>query len=106
MSVVNLGEVHYILLKYIGERAAQEHLQALQHAVTMVGVDQASALEAASLKHAYKIGHVDSFAAALALRLKATLVSADPIFEKLGMSLKWIKLPPFVPNAEGRPRNR
>jgi hypothetical protein len=36
------------------------------------------------------LGHADSFAAMLAVTLKATLVSADPSFEKLGKTLKWV----------------
>jgi len=29
--------------------------------------------------------------------LKATLVSADPSFEKLGNTLKWVRLPKYEP---------
>jgi hypothetical protein len=32
----------------------------------------------------------------LAVTLKATLVSADPSFEKLGKMLKWVRLPKFA----------
>jgi hypothetical protein len=31
----------------------------------------------------------------LAWTLKATLVSADPAFEKLDKTLKWVRLPKF-----------
>jgi predicted nucleic acid-binding protein len=67
----------------------------LQHVATMVEADAAQALRAAEMKHKYKLGYADSFAATLALTLKATLVSADPAFEKLGKSLKWMRLPKF-----------
>jgi predicted nucleic acid-binding protein len=97
MSVINLGEVLYILLKHIGEQRAFQYVQALQHAVTMIEADTKRTLEAATLKHQYKIGYADSFAAALALASKATLVSADPTFEKVGKSLKWMRLPQFEP---------
>jgi predicted nucleic acid-binding protein len=40
-------------------------------------------------------GYADSFAAALAIEYGATLVSADPAFEKLEKKLKWMKLPRF-----------
>src|ERR1700733_3540789 len=95
MSVINLGEVLYILLKHIGEQRAVQYVQALQHAVTMIEADTKRTLEAATLKHRYKIGYADSFAAALALASKATLVSADPTFENVGKSLKWMRLPKF-----------
>jgi predicted nucleic acid-binding protein len=42
----------------------------------------------AATKQRYKLGYADSFAAALALESKATLVSADPSFESIGKSLK------------------
>ncbi len=35
MSVINVGEVLYILLKTLGEQRAFQSIQALQHTVTM-----------------------------------------------------------------------
>ena len=96
MSVVNLGEVHYVLLKHVGEPRARHYVQVLQHVATMVEADAAQALRAAEMKHGYKLGYADSFAATLAVALKATLVSADPAFEKLGKTLKWVRLPKFA----------
>ena len=96
MSVVNLGEVHYVLLKHVGEPRARHYVQVLQHVATMVEADAAQALHAAEMKHQYKLGYADSFAATLAVTLKATLVSADPAFEKLGKTLKWLRLPKFA----------
>ena len=95
MSVINMGEVFYILLKHIGEPRALHYFQVLQHAVTMIDADANSTIDAATLKHQYKLGYADSFAAALALASKATLVSADPSFEKIGKSLKWMRLSKF-----------
>ena len=94
-SVIHLGEVQYVLLKHVGESRARHYVQVLQHAVTMVEADAAQALGAAEMKHKYKLGYADSFAAMLAMTLKATLVSADPAFEKLGKTLKWVRLPKF-----------
>jgi predicted nucleic acid-binding protein len=95
MSVISLGEVLYVLLKHVGESRARHYVQVLQHVVTMIEADAAQALGAAEIKHKYKLGYADSFAAMLALTLKATLVSADPTFEKLGKTLKWVRLPKF-----------
>jgi predicted nucleic acid-binding protein len=95
ISVINLGEVFYILVKHIGEQRARHYIQVMQHAVTIVDADLSQTIEAATLKHRHQLGYADSFAAALALRLKATLVSADPGFESLGKSLKWMRLPRF-----------
>ena len=96
MSVVNLGEVFYVLLKHVGEQRARHYAQVLQHVATMVEPDTAQALGAAEMKHCYELGYADSFAATLAVSLKATLVSADPEFEKLGKSIKWLRLPKFT----------
>jgi predicted nucleic acid-binding protein len=96
MSVVNLGEVLYVLRKHVDESRARHYVQVLQHVATMVEADAAQALGAAEMKHKYKLGYADSFAATLAMTLKATLVSADPAFKKLGRSLKWVRLPKFA----------
>jgi predicted nucleic acid-binding protein len=95
MSAINLGEVLYILLKHVGEQRALQYIQALQHAVKIVEADAHRTIRAAILKHQYKLGYADSFAAALAQESNATLVSADPDFEKIGKSLKWLRLPKF-----------
>jgi predicted nucleic acid-binding protein len=99
MSVINMGEVLYILIKNLGEQRALHYIQVLQHVVTIVEADVAQTIQAATLKHQYKVGYADSFAAALSLSSKATLVSADSSFEKFGKSLKWMRLPEFDPKA-------
>jgi len=100
MSVINLGEVLYILLKRVGEQRGLHYIRILEHGVTIVDADTIRTIQAATLKHQLKLGYADSFAAALALELKATLVSADPSFEKVGKDLKWMRLPKF----DGKPR--
>lgn len=99
MSVINLGEVFYVLLRHVEEQQALHYVHALERVVTIVDADVPTTMRAARLKHQYKLGYADSFAAAVALSFKATLVSADPSFEKLGKSLKWVKLPRFNPKA-------
>ena len=96
MSVINLGEVLYVLLKHVDEQRARHYIQVLQNVARMVEADTAQALRAAELKHRHKLGYADSFAATLAVTLRATLVSADPAFERLGKSLKWLRLPGFA----------
>lgn len=95
MSVINVGEVFYILLRDIGEQRALHYIQVLQHGVMIVEADISHTIQAATLKHRHKLGYADSFAAALALASRATLVSADPSFESVGKSLKWMRLPKF-----------
>ena len=66
--------------------------------MSLIGVDTDRAVRAATLKHRHKLGYADSYAAALALETKATLVSADSSFERLGKSLKWLRLPRYRPS--------
>jgi ribonuclease VapC len=51
------------------------------------------AFEAARLKALHKLPYADSFAAALAIRERATLVTSDPHFERLGkqVSILWLR---------------
>ena len=93
MSVVNLGEVLYTLLKSIDEARALQMIRELQQVISVAGADVERTVQAAILKHRYKMGYADSFAAALAIEQNGTLVSADPVFEKLERKLKWMKLP-------------
>ena len=95
MSAVNLGEVFYILLRRLREDEALKYIDILQQAAVIRVPDVNHTIHAARLKHGYKLGYADSFAAALAMENSATLVSADPVFEKLGRKLNWMKLPRF-----------
>jgi predicted nucleic acid-binding protein len=95
MSVFNLGEVLYVLLRHVDEQRARHYIQVLQNVITIVEADTPQALDAAEIKHRYKLGYADSFALTLAVARRATLVSADPAFEKVGKSLKWLRLPRF-----------
>ena len=95
MSVVNLGEVFYVLLRRLADDEALKYVDILQQAAIIHAPDIDHTISAARLKHHYKIGYADSFAAALAIEKCATLLSADPVFEKLDRKLKWMKLPRF-----------
>jgi predicted nucleic acid-binding protein len=92
ISVVNWGEVIYTMAKHIGLAKALTDLKTMGAVLETVGVEEDMAEEAASLKHNFKLGYGDSFAAALAIQMGTTLVSADPDFAKLGKRLKWMQL--------------
>jgi len=95
VSVINLGEALYVLLKSIEETRALQMIRELQQVVSIAEADIDRTVQASILKYRYKLGYADSFAAALAIEYNATLVSADPSFEKLERKLKWMKLPRF-----------
>jgi predicted nucleic acid-binding protein len=93
ISVVNLTEVAYVLARYLNQDKVDLCTQSVRPVVEPVGVDEQAALRAANLRTRYKLGLADCFAAELAMRAGATLVTADPEFEKLGKRLKILALP-------------
>jgi predicted nucleic acid-binding protein len=96
ISVVNLSEVLYILSRYIRPDEALRFIEKTQDAVQAISVDQRASQDAAMLRIRYKLGFADCFAAEQALRIGATLVTADPDFERLGKRLKVLELPRHV----------
>jgi predicted nucleic acid-binding protein len=93
ISVVNLAEVLYIFAKFSTLEKARTAIQKVRSLVEFVSPDTEQALAAAALRSRYKLGLADCFAAELAMRTRATLVTADPEFAKLGKQLKVLALP-------------
>ena len=93
MSVINRGEALYTLAKRTGMLAAIETFRTLAHYIESVDVNEQFATEAATLKFSFRLGYADCFAAVLAIRRGAALVTADPDFEKLGKVVKVQGLP-------------
>ena len=96
ISVVNRGEVLHGLARHAGIQDATASLRTLSACLEFVDVRQEEADAAAVLKVKYKLGFADCFAAELALRKSATLVTADPEFFKLGKQLKILALPRYT----------
>lgn len=94
ISAINLGEVFYTLRKTATEESALRMIAKVSGLAVVIEINSDTAIKAAELKYRYKLGYGDSFAALLAFERKATLVSADPDFEKLGKTIKWMKLQP------------
>jgi ribonuclease VapC len=92
ISTVNWGEALYSLAKSAGLGTATSDLKAMSVFVESVVVDEALAEAAAAIKLHYRLGYADCFAAALAVRMNATLVTSDPDFTKLGKKLKILAL--------------
>ena len=96
VSVMNLGEVFYWLWRERGEEKARQTIDDFSRLpLQVVPVDLPQALKAGELKVLHKIPYVDCIAAALALQHRATLVTADRDFEKLGrhFPILWLKRP-------------
>jgi predicted nucleic acid-binding protein len=94
MSAVNYGEVYGSILRAHGSDRAAAAISAVQPLpIRLVDATPARAFQAAEVKTKYKLYYVDSFAAALAMEYKATLVTGDTDFRKLGHSFPvlWLK---------------
>jgi predicted nucleic acid-binding protein len=93
ISVVNLGEVFYLIWRSKGEQKARQTIDDLTLLpLQIVAADLPQTLKAAELKATHKIPYVDCIAAALALQRRATLVTSDRDFEKLGRRLPMLWL--------------
>jgi predicted nucleic acid-binding protein len=93
VSVMNLGEVFYWLWIKRSEERARQTLDGLcRLPIQIVPIDLSQAIKAGELKALHKIPYVDCIAAAVALQHRATLVTADRDFEKLGrrFSVAWL----------------
>jgi predicted nucleic acid-binding protein len=95
ISVVNLAEVLYIFARYSMLDEAHNAIHRVKSLVEFVPSDSEQALDAAVLHHRYKLGLADCFAAQLAMRTGAALVTADTEFAKLGRQLKVLALPRY-----------
>jgi predicted nucleic acid-binding protein len=94
MSAVNYGEVYGKILRDAGPEQALMAVHAVSPLpIEIVDANTKSAFRAADAKAKYKLYYVDAFAAALAIEHKATLVTSDSDFRKLGRSFPvvWLK---------------
>lgn len=79
LSVINLGEVYYILGRRRGEAAATEAVSEIRNLpVTVLQVTEELVFAAARLKMWHTISYADAFAAAAAAEFGATLLTGDP----------------------------
>ncbi len=89
LSLINWGEILYIVRREKGEVAGHEvaaRIDALP--ITLHGVDRALVKSAALLKAQYPIAYADAFAAATAQLLKVPVLTGDPEFRRLEAVLK------------------
>ena len=94
MSAVNYGEVYGKILRQMGPEQALTAVQAVSPLpIEVLDATPQRACKAADAKAKHKLYYADSFAAALAIEHKATLVTSDSDFRKLGHSFPvlWLK---------------
>jgi predicted nucleic acid-binding protein len=92
MSVVNVGEVWYILAREVSEEEANSSIAELrQFGIEFIDADWKLAQEAARFKSKYKMSFADCFAAALAKENKADLVTGDQEFKQIEqIKIEWL----------------
>jgi predicted nucleic acid-binding protein len=96
MSLINLGEVAYIVERRWNLERARDVLAYLDSAgIEFFQVTRERVLAVAHLKARYPIAYADAFAAALAQEQSAILVTGDPEFRALAerLAIEWLAGP-------------
>ncbi|HYA37926.1 MAG TPA: type II toxin-antitoxin system VapC family toxin [Candidatus Methylomirabilis sp.] len=89
MSVVNAGEVWYILAREVSDGEADKGVEGLrQLGIEFVDVDWKLARQAGTYKSRNRMSYADCFAAALAKEHKAELVTGDKEFQQVQNDVK------------------
>ena len=94
MSVVNAGEVWYIIAREASVSDADRSiLQLRQLGIEFVEANWTLAHESAGFKSKYKMSFADCFAAALAKQKKALLLTGDPEFKQVEtqITIDWLR---------------
>ena len=93
MSVVNWGEVYYIIMREEGKQKAELFRTTFsRYPVNVVDADREITLQAAKYKAVHKISYADAFAAALAKLRRAVLLTGDREFKSIenDVEIMWI----------------
>ncbi len=93
LSLINLGEVLYIIERRRGILAAQEVLAAVQQLpIQILEVDSRQVFRAAHIKANFPISYADAFAVAVAQEHSATLLTGDPEFKAVEglIQVEWL----------------
>ncbi len=94
MSEINIGEVYYILSRRRGPEKADYFFDTILQGLPIQGlpVDCPLILDASRLKAKYPLSFADCFAAAQAIRSKASLLTGDPEFKALEalVHIEWL----------------
>ncbi len=93
MSVINWGEIYYIVLREQGKEVAELYLKTInRYPIKIVDVNKSLTLEAANVKAFNKMSYANAFAVALAKIQKAKLVTGDKEFKAIENKVKvvWI----------------
>jgi predicted nucleic acid-binding protein len=93
LTVINYGEVLYIVERERGLTAAQKTIAALdQLPIHVVEADRDLTFAAAHVKAQFALAYADCFAVALARELGASVVTGDPEFKSVSqlVDVEWL----------------
>ena len=94
MNEVNVGEVYYILFRKRGQIQADYFLETILAAlpITIITNTFNDVIDAAKIKAEYPLSFTDCFAAALARKHDASIVTGDPEFKKIEhlVTVEWL----------------
>jgi predicted nucleic acid-binding protein len=93
MSVINAAEVWYAVARRTSDKTANQSLTEVGGlGIAFEEIDMDLAMAAASIKARHKMSLADCFAAALAMKLKAELVTGDREFEQVvrEVRIRWL----------------
>ena len=97
MNGVNVGEVYYILFRKRGQKQADYFLETILAAlpITIITNTFNDVIDAAKIKAEYPLSFADCFAAALARKHDASIVTSDPEFKKIEhlVTVEWLHTP-------------
>jgi ribonuclease VapC len=93
MCIVNFGEVLYCLERRQGTAAADALVANVRGLpFNLADADLGLTVSAARIKAAFPVSLADAYAAALAQRLNAAVLTGDPDFQRLegGVAVEWL----------------
>jgi ribonuclease VapC len=93
VSLINVGEMYYIVRREQGRERAVEMLKDLRALpITLDLVSEERILGAARIKAEHALSYADAFAVALAQELGATVVTGDPEFQNVAaiVNVMWL----------------
>ncbi|MBW2073011.1 MAG: type II toxin-antitoxin system VapC family toxin [Deltaproteobacteria bacterium] len=94
LSVINLGEIIYMIKRRFGDQKKVEILgRVYQLGLKILPVPDSLVYRAAELKAEFPLSYADCFALACAIEHSATLVTGDPEFKHVGhlVHIDWIR---------------
>ena len=93
ISIINLGEVLYIIERRGGISKVQDTLALIrQLSIEVLPADEQSVFSAAHIKATHALSYADAFAVAAATREGAVILTSDPEFESVSslVAVEWL----------------